>query len=161
MTQLYIFGEAHNSPENVEYIANRIREIKPKIILHELLYSDIAITDKVVRERLARCDGSGPCDPTLNKDIYELGLEIKAQLIGIDTGTSAKDLRTQFVQRERHMTSMIDQYRNKTGPIVVVVGDAHLREKFNPVMGYPSEIQQRFAGVAIIERAPAHLREAE
>lgn len=161
MTELYIFGEAHTSPENIDYIAKRIREIKPKVILHELLYSDLVITDKVLKERLAKCDGSGPCDPKLNKDIYELGLELKAQLIGIDIRIRSRDLKIQFAGREEHMVNMIQRYTKGAGPVVVVVGDIHLREKDNPTLGPGSLITKTFKGKAIIERAPEHLREAE
>lgn len=160
MTQLYIFGEAHNSPENIAHIADRIRAICPKVILHELLYTDIVTSERVLRERLSRCDGTGPCDPKLNKDIYELGLEVKAQLIGIDVTVRSKRLDQRLKGREAHMLSMIERYLNHKGPVVVVVGDIHLREKSNPTLGEAS-ILQTLASRSIIERAPAHLREAE
>lgn len=161
MTKLYIFGEAHHNPENVAYIEKRIREIKPKIILHELLYSDMAITSQVIKERLRICDGSGPCDPRLNKDIYELGLELKAKLIGIDCTVKSRDLKIRLAEREQHMARMINSYINQPGPIVVVVGDIHLREKANPQLGQSSLVMSTYKGLADIERCPIELREVE
>jgi hypothetical protein len=159
MTRVYIFGEAHNSPENIAYITERIRAIRPKIILHELLYTDIVTNDKVLRERLANCNGTGPCDPKLNKDIYELGLEIRAQLIGIDITVRSKRLAHRLKGREQHMLSMIERYMGHSGPVVVVVGDIHLREQPNPELGDASVLQS-LNRKATIERCPLELREA-
>ena len=160
MSKVYIFGEAHTNPENIAYIADRIRAIRPKVILNELLYTDIVTSERVLRERLSRCDGTGPCDPKLNKDIYELGLEVKAQLIGIDITVRSKGLEQRLKGREAHMLAIIERYLTHQGPVVVVVGDIHLREQSNPELGEAS-ILQTLAPRAIIERAPVHLREAK
>lgn len=156
---IYIFGEAHNSLENINYIANKIREIKPKIILHELLYTDLVTSEAVLRERLANCNGTGACDPELNKDIYELGLEVKAQLVGIDISIRSRELKHRLTGRESHMLAQILRYSNHRGPIVVVVGDIHLREQPNAELGEPS-ILNTLKGRAVIERCPPELREA-
>jgi len=161
MNQIYIFGEAHTSLENIAYIEKRIKEIKPKVILHELLYGDIALTPTVIKSRLDKCDGSGFCDPKLNKDIYELGLLLKAKLVGIDYRVRTRDMKIQFMERERHMVKLIERWSSEPGPIVVVVGDIHLRQEYNSVLGDASLIYTTFKDLAKIERVPLDLQEAK
>ncbi len=157
---IYIFGEAHQSTKNVAYINRRITEIKPKFILHELLYSDVALTPSVIKERLDKCKRGGVCDPRLNKDIYELGLSIGAGLVGIDTHVKDTDLKRSFQKREAFMLDKIRQYMSSGGDVVVVVGDIHLREQYSHTLGEPSVLNQ-LADKAVIERAPKELREAK
>lgn len=157
---IYVFGEAHNNPENVAYINAKIREIKPTVILHELLYSDQALTADVIKQRLRQCKVGGVCDPRLNKDIYELGLEIGTALIGIDTVVRDTDLKRQFKKRETYMLEQIRKYLGSTHNVVVVVGDIHLREQSSLMLGEPSVLNQ-LTGSVIIERAPKELREAK
>lgn len=156
---IYIFGESHYDVKNREYIAHRIREIKPKFILHELLYTDVVSSKADIKKRLNECRVDGICDPRLNKDIYELGLEIDASLIGIDANIRDTDLKRQFTKREAHMLKKINEYLNTPHDVVVVVGDIHLRERANLTLGEPSVLNQ-LVGKAIIERLPRDKREA-
>ncbi len=150
---LYIFGEDHFDPSNIERIHSKIKQLKPDYILHELLYSDTCETKKDIQNRLNHCKVDGVCDPRLNKDIYQLGLELNAKLIGIDTDIDKSDsLKAQFEKREDHMVNMIDRYIDR-GVIVVVVGDTHLRSHRTGELGRPSPIFTRFKDKAKILRA--------
>lgn len=127
--EVYVFGEAHSSFMDIRRVWKRIEQIKPKVIMHELLYDD-HVKDRVdIRSRIRDCKVGGICDPRLNLDVYRLGYEVDAELIGIDTDTDALTINDRIHQREAHMVEKIKEFIHLEGPIVIVVGDLHLRDK--------------------------------
>lgn len=119
--KIIIFGEDHRDISEVKEISEKIKKIKPDYILHELLYNDICLNKKEIKNRLNNCKEGNYCDPRLNKDIYELGYEENIPLIGIDLdlkNLQKLSIRKQFEKREKNMVKKINQYKNK-GTIVV------------------------------------------
>ena len=159
-----IYGEIHSNPESVRSIQQAIRKQKPDYILHELLYNDVVSTPEDIRQRLKDCkEGGDYCDPTLNKDVYELGLELGAKLVGIDLAEVDKrdPLKIQFQKREKRMVEVIRKYIGYK--VAVVVGDTHLRTVHTNELGAKSLIQFGFFGeprVKII-RAPKEIQEVK
>lgn len=163
---MFIFGENHQNSGNVQHIANRIRQIKPDYILHELLYADRCFTKETIEHRLKNCKDGELCDPRINKDIYKLGLDLGAKLVGIDLDDpeiAKLSMKDQFHKREKHMLRLIRGHFNKDRDetVVVVVGDTHLRETETRELGDPSPIMS-FAKEhpeITVERAPTNLQE--
>ena len=133
-----IFGENHTKPNEIIRINNYIRKHKPDFVLHELLYSDKVSNRKIAKSRLDKCNDGYLCDPKLNKDIYKLAFELDIPFIGIDLDENYSNLslKQQFLLREKHMISIINKYKNK-GNIIVVIGDSHLRQNKNKILGDP------------------------
>lgn len=162
----YVFGEIHNNTASVKNINNEIRKIKPDFILHELLYDDKCLTQIEVSNRLNNCSIGGKCDPRINKDIYQLGYDLKAKLIGIDLDIAyPKRLKIgeQFRRRESHMLRLIEQYclEDSDLKIVIVVGDTHLRSKVSKDLGSSSVLSRFFSNNKnfIVNRAPLEIQE--
>lgn len=163
---IYVFGEIHSNRSIVNKISNRIREIKPDYLLHELLYKDKCVTKEEIASRLKECKEGGICDPSLNKDIYTLGALIDAKLIGIDLDDpeiTQLSIQDQFQKRERHMKRIIKTYLELEGnpTIVIVVGDTHLRQYESPEIGPPSPLFKLLNEHprVVLERVPRALQE--
>lgn len=137
-----IYGENHFNPISINKINDSIKQFKPDILLHELLYEDECLTIDEIKNRLGDCKKGGICDPELNKDIYLIGLELSIPIIGIDNETYTKitDLNKQFKLREAHMLQKIQNVikSDKYNKIAVVVGNIHIREtgEFGPSVIY-------------------------
>lgn len=157
---IYVFGEAHDSFMDIRRIWKRVREIKPKVIMHELLYDDHVKGTAAIRERIRACKIGGICDPRLNLDVYQLGLDTNAELIGIDTDTDALTINDRIREREAHMVKKVKEFINLEGPIVIIVGDLHLRDKTVGLLEGKSALYEYLKPVAkSIERTAVHLRE--
>lgn len=153
---LIIFGESHHLTEDTRRIKNAIRKIKPDFLLLEMLYEDEVWYADEALKRLKDCKVGGLCDPRLNKDWYELALELDRPCIGIDIDNEAirnLPLAKKFEVREKHMVEMIKDYMI-SGTVVVVVGDTHLRTIKTTELGDISQIQKEFKDVAKIIRSP-------
>lgn len=161
VNKLYIFGENHARLDEIESINQQIRNIKPNYLLHELLYDDQCLTVAEMAERLKNCEVGNVCDPNLNKDIYQLGMQMRIPIIGIDLKSLDRNLSIakQFELRERNMVHLIEKYRSK-GTVVVVVGDAHLRTEVSRELGPPSPIPKIFSSANIV-RSPTAEYSAE
>jgi radical SAM superfamily enzyme len=169
---IHIFGEIHTNEESVKTITDRIRALKPTVILHELAYSDKCLTKEQLEARIKGSRIGGKCDPELNQDVYELALELGAKLIGIDTSYQLGSVNnnTKFTVRETHMYNMIMDWGHdaKDEMICVVVGDTHLRSA-----GVKGDSQTTLKTASIIytklknnpkvtiNRADKHMREVE
>lgn len=165
-TLFYVFGEIHNNAANVKHIAERIKQIKPDYLLHELLYDDLCYTKGSIEHRLRECKEGGVCDPNLNKDIYELGRDLDIKLVGIDLDDPELEklpITEQFKKREQRMLRVIQKHLElKDGSIIViVVGDTHLREKESKELGAPSPLAALFKNDSSVkvERAPKSIQE--
>jgi hypothetical protein len=150
--RIIIFGEMHSNKEDKELSYKLIKEFKPDFLLHELLGEVEALTKEDIRKHLNNCHdrNSGPilCEPSLNKDIYEIGYKYNIPIIGIDfddhKGTlKGLNMKRQFLIRERKMVEGIKKYYNK-GKLFVVVGDTHLRTVRTGELGDISLIQKEF-----------------
>ncbi len=128
----FIFGEQHFNQKSKQYIHHSITQIKPHIIAHELLYEDICMTKQDIINRLSQSDINKTCDPRLNLDVYQLGLQIDAKLIGIDLDKDFTHLSLEeaFLIREQHMLKKIKEIDSfqENKKIVVVIGEDHLRK---------------------------------
>lgn len=148
---LYIFGETHGDPSDVRRIERETRRIQPAVIAHELLYDDRCASLAGINFRLSKCKKGGICDPDLNKDIYELGRDLNAQLIGIDieVDNPRLSLKQKFAIRERHMSDelahLLKRVEAEDIDIVAVVGDTHLRSIQTKELGPSSPIVQKFS----------------
>lgn len=164
-TNVFVFGEIHSNLEQRKKIEERIREIKPIALLHELLYQDICYKQFAIRRRLAESGPGKLCDPRINDDIYKLGLELKMMLIGIDKEVDPRVPHKQsFSIRENYMAERVaflldNCYPGK--PVVIVVGDTHLREKESKELGPPSPFMEFLKSRNNIEiiRAPEDIQE--
>lgn len=161
MSKLYILGEAHYNAQSRDRIEAFIRQHRPKFLLHELLYQDVALDRATIKKRLDDCRKGELCDPQLNRDIYQLGFDIGVGLVGIDLDNPPKTtIAEQFEAREQNMVRLIEQYRHK-GDVVVVVGDIHLRSKANNTVR-ESPLYLNYRQVAdVYDRAGKTLREIE
>jgi hypothetical protein len=150
--KIYIFGESHYNKKSKNLINDKIKQLKPDFLLHELLYEDRAITKKEIKNRLDNSGINKICDPRLNKDIYELGYKYDIPLIGIDLGNLQDDLslKEKFKIREKNMVNIIHEFYNR-GLIMVVVGDTHLRTKKTKELGDISLIQKEFKNDTKVE----------
>lgn len=157
-TQCLILGEIHTSKQSRAAIEQKIKEFRPDILLHELLYDDFCHTPEDTRQRLRSCRLGSTCDPRLNKDIYQLGLELKIPLLGIDLPQGGT-----FRERETHMVNKIEGWFNRGFRMVVVVGDTHLRDMLLPRIPHRSLIRNQYDNnpKVTIERAPNHLQEVK
>lgn len=135
---IVIWGENHSDPKDIKAIRKAIIEFEPSIILHELAYQDQALRFEV-KKRLKECRVGGICDPRLNKDVYELALELDIGLLGIDITVLDGSRKERMQAREQHMLEMIKLTADKMlyPKIAVVVGDTHLRDK-TKTLGEPS-----------------------
>lgn len=150
-------------------IQQAIREIGPTLLMHELLYEDVCMKKHEIEQRLRMRRNGGLCDPRINQDIYELGLEMDLKLVGIDSNDPTiyrKPPNVQFSIREAHMLRVIKKYVDvdyyaKPTAIVIVVGDTHLREKFSKELGNGSPLMTYFKGLSnvTIQRAPKNMQE--
>lgn len=163
---IFVFGEIHTNSSNVKHIADRIKEIKPEYLLHELLYDDLCYTKATIEHRLRECKEGGICDPSLNKDIYELGKNLDIKLVGIDLDDpelSKLSIEEQFKKREQRMVRVIRKHMELIDNpiIVIVVGDTHLREKESKELGKPSPLMELFKNDprVKVERAPKSIQE--
>lgn len=99
---------------------------------------------------------------------FTLGIELGIPVIGIDNWEDATyekdkkwpdgrymDCRHSFNVREHQMVKVLREYAPK-GRVALIVGDSHLREKRNLVMGAPSPLYTTYAGKPGFEiiRAP-------
>jgi len=100
---VYIYGENHTIPEEVERIRNAVVRLNPDVIIHELYWEDKEFYN----------------DALPNVDVLPLEDEVKYN----------DDLRSQFEKREvsmvKHLNNVVNDCRYQT--IAVVVGDTHLR----------------------------------
>lgn len=135
MRDVFVFGENHWRSDDIERISRFIRCVRPVIVLHELLYSYTPSSYSDIKRQLKSCRDGGACDPRLNKDIFELAVEVGFIPIGIDTLPEET-----FHIRERAMLRNISKVLDSTsaGPIVIVVGDTHLRSQYHRDLGPPS-----------------------
>lgn len=166
--QIFVFGEIHNEKKSVEMIQQAIRELKPSILLHELLYEDVCNRKEEIEQRLRTRRNGGLCDPRLNQDVYELGKELNMKLVGIDTNDPTiyrKPMNVQFALREAYMLRCIKKYTEMDfqvpTAIVIVVSDTHLREKFSKQLGVPSPLMTYFKTMSNVnvQRAPKNMQE--
>lgn len=151
LNKLLILGEAHMHAAHVRSVNEAIVVANPDYLLHELVHEDLALESVVLAHRIKTCRIGGLCDPRLNQDIYQLALTHGYGLVGIDIEVNAPlSFNEKFLQRETHMVKMIQRWAPR-GDVVVVVGDAHLRDG-SPLINY-------FSKLATIVRAPMTLRE--
>lgn len=140
---MIIYGEYHYQKESRDFIKNEILKIKPKIIVHELLF-DYNIKKDDIQKHLDNSYIGGVCDPTLNQDIFEIALSTNSDLIGCDLSEkellAIKDLplSIQFQLREKKMLNTINNVLKQSKDICIVVGDIHLRSFSCPELGSPS-----------------------
>lgn len=152
---MVIFGESHFDALSRNFIEQEIIKRKPAVIVHELLY-DSCIPKKDIPIYLNSCSVGGICDPLLNKDIFQLGLAVGADLIGCDLAQSEflkiknEPLSVQFKVRELHMLKTIKSVLKKEKNICVVVGDIHLRTFRCKILGAKSCLSNAFDGIEII-----------
>jgi len=142
----FIFGENHHVRDSVETIEREIKRLKPDYVLHELLYEDVIDNKQEARKRLSHCRiGGHQCDPSINKDVYELAYKLDIPFIGIDLEDVPQhySLKNKFLLREKHMVEKIKEYLGK-GKIVVIVGDTHLRTIRTNELGDASLIYKEF-----------------
>lgn len=166
MSKMTIFGEAHFETSSVRAIEDAIRVIRPTVIIHELLDRGIYTPEEARKALLTAGHPDSPCDPETNIDVFRLGVELNAKLIGCDLSDDEKralkslPLFKQFVPREERMLEVFHGV-NIPGPIVAVVGDIHLRSKgnrtFGPSLIYTSWEKGRLD--ADIVRAPKQFQE--
>lgn len=167
--KILIFGENHYDEDYRIVINKRIERLKPDYLLHELLYEVEAVTRDEISKYLGDCSDkhNGPlmCEPSINKDIYELGYKYNIPLIGIDIDNYDNKLKNLslkeiFRLREERMVEKIYQFYNK-GRIVVVVGDTHLRTLKTRELGDISLIQKRFSNDRNVKIIRSFRREIE
>lgn len=152
---MVIFGESHFDALSRNFIEQEIIKRKPAVIVHELLY-DSYIKKQDIQLHLDSCSIGGVCDPLLNKDIFQLGLAVGADLIGCDLSQleflkiKNKPLNVQFKVRELHMLKTIKHVLKREKNICVVVGDIHLRTFRCKALGAKSCLSNAFNDVEII-----------
>lgn len=138
---ILILGENHGNTEEWKSYQDLIKQFKPEFLLHELLYSDVALDKSTILDRLSKCNKEHLCE-TFNKHIYQFAYDNDIKLIGIDLenipNSNTLSDKEKFEVREKHMLDMIEKYDNKR--IVVIVGDTHLRNRISNQLGNVSPI---------------------
>lgn len=167
---VYVFGAIHHAKAYGAAIEKDIRKIEPDIILHELLYEDICRSKADIQNRLTLCRHRAKCDPRINKDVYQLGLDLDAILIGIDSDNPRLHRMQQHMQyrmREQHMLSAIKEHVEKDyarpTKIIIVVNDIHLRTKRFDKVPFASSLHEYFKGRdnVKVKRVPMEMREVQ
>lgn len=140
-TSIEIFGELHDDGERLA-IEKKIKElhaIKPfDFILSEETGDAVALTN-ADKQRLINNEyfSIGPRS-------YQLGMELNIPVIGIDKWGIPSHFSQEviFGIREKQMLSVIEKY-SKLGRVVVLVGDAHLREVDSEQLGKKSVLHTK------------------
>ena len=152
--KVYIFGEMHTKEDRdrVEKgIISIFRKETIKYLLTEEAGPFTAMTSSTAYQHIKDKVYS------ISDRSYKLGIHLGIPVIGIDNWepkTYRKDKKDKdgvytnckesFKIREERMVEVIKKYGD-LGPCVVIVGDSHLRKKYNLVMGDVSPIQLAFA----------------
>lgn len=139
-----IFGELHDITERLA-IENKIKElhaINPfDFILSEEAGQAVALTNHYKKKLINEEHFSiGPRS-------YQLGIELNIPVIGIDKWGVPPHFSQEviFGIREKQMLSVIEKY-SKLGRVVVLVGDAHLREVDSKQLGKKSVLHTKLFG---------------
>lgn len=141
---VYIFGELHTKAERdriEKEIISLFREGKIKYLLSEEVCDNKAMTSATAKQLMKGNNHS------ISNRSYKLAIELSIPVIGIDNWNDSifkkdkkdnngnyLDCSYSFKFRELRMLSVIKEYGN-LGNCAVIVGDSHLREEPNKVMG--------------------------
>lgn len=153
MTDHILYGEMHTraARDRIERLIREAHKETPfKYLLSEeagpyRYMSKLALEQAIKRQMYSISDRS-----------FKLGIELGIPVIGIDNwedSTYAQDkkwpdgrymdCRHSFNVREHQMVRVVREFAPK-GRIALIVGDSHLREKRNLVMGPPSPLYTTF-----------------
>lgn len=130
-SNVYIFGENHSKRNDIERIRTQVLNLKPDIIIHELLYNDNYAEFKFYKQHLPDAKLFN-LEDNLNTSIFDLSLP------------------SQFRHREENMINNIDYFYDPFKKICVVIGDTHLRKIKTPELGDASRIPIVFNTAKII-----------
>lgn len=157
MSNHILYGEMHTRAERdrIERAIRKEHALDPfKYLLTEeagpyRYYQPIAIRQAIKGTMFSISDRS-----------FNLGLELGIPVIGIDDWNDATyaqdkkgprgvylDCRNSFRIRERKMVSVTNEFLPK-GRVALIVGDSHLRQQRNLVMGETSPLYTTFANRA-------------
>ena len=161
--EVILFGEMHTPEERdeIERLIKRCHAVKPfNFLLSEEVGPYETFTNpgklKAIKDK----------EWSISPRSYELGIALNVPVIGIDIwdkeifkddiyqGDKLVNCSKSFTTRETHMKSVILQCAIKRRRIAVIVGDSHLRQQKNPVMGEPSVLTQFFDRDFLIVRSP-------
>lgn len=162
---MIIVGEAHHSVASVRDVEKLIREKKPSVLIHELIW-DYSGTGKDLKPN--KLTEIKQYAQGTNDDVFKPAIELKIEsLIGCDLPEDKlnhmKDLSLaeQFDVREQRMFKIAKRYSGRSD-VVMVVGDIHLREKPSkdfPLISKLVEAVKEGTLEAEIKRVPTSLRE--
>lgn len=160
-----IYGEIHTKEDRdrIEDLIRKNHKVNPyQYLLTEELGSVSALTDSDKRIGIRNHLYS------ISPRSYELGIELKIPVIGIDlwdddvykddvkdSNGMAIDFKRSFLMRETYMVNTIRTF-SRQGNCAVIVGDSHLRLTKTKELGDISLLQKAFRSEAqyIFHRSP-------
>lgn len=148
-----IFGEMHTKSDRdrvEKEIIDLFRQGKVKYLLSEEIGDNVAMTSDAAKRLMKGNNFS------ISNRSYKLAIKLAIPVIGIDDWDDIVfkkdkkdkdgnyvDCSVSFAIREMNMVNVIKKY-GALGDCAVIVGDSHLREEPNEVMGDPSIINKKF-----------------
>jgi hypothetical protein len=153
---LKIYGDMHTL-DDFNNISNIVKKEKPDYFLCEFLLNDRVMNSIEAKNRLDNSGAGKLCDPYFNLPYYQLAYETNIPTIGIDLDNSKltrdkNKLKESFIEREKQMIKVIEEFRNK-GNCIVFVGDTHLRTIETEELGKASPIYLKYKNIATIIRS--------
>lgn len=165
---MLILGELHTSRSSIQSIEKKIRKLKPRVLLHELIWDFSGSVKDLSSEEIKQIPQYAK---GFNNDIFELAQELEVETLkGCDLSEETLeklkkqkvDLKEMFALREARMLKVALRYSGQSD-VVMVVGDIHLREKDSDDLGPPSSLMQAIIDgdlEATVERLPTSQQEA-